>query len=336
MLHAGGVADDITLRPWGLGELLDRAVNFWRKHWRPLFVLVLGFRLVELTPMMIGQIIIRTYFPLARDPQAMKDAPLEALPQLLGSMGVLLTAMAVMLLVAHVTSVAVTHFAWGRLVGLDAPQPADAFRHCAQRLGPTVGSFLLSLGWGVGVFLLLSIPAAFTGWAAWSSVGDGRQGVAIGLLVASFLLLGLAAVVTALWFTLRFVLLTQILSIEPVGAWEAFRRSGQLSSGRIGPGPGGLVKVRLMVLITVVGGLLLILGAVTSIPVLIAGAIFRSDSPGLLDHVPLTVLIPLQFLEGVVGALFAPLGIVFQLFFYGDMRMRREGLDLELTLDRLP
>jgi hypothetical protein len=47
---------------------------------------------------------------------------------------------------------------------------------------------------------------------------------------------------------------------------------------------------------------------------------------------PPGLLVPLELAESALGAVFAPLYVVFQVFFYVDMRVRREGLDLALKL----
>ena len=127
----------------------------------------------------------------------------------------------------------------------------------------------------------------------------------------------------------------QVIATEPVRAFGAFKRADALSSGRVMQGIEGLVKVRLTVLVTVIGGVLLIVSIVASLPTLIAGAASgASFEPGhtLTDVLPLAILVPLQLVQTVLGALVAPLYVVFQTFFYVDMRVRREALDLELAL----
>jgi hypothetical protein len=50
------------------------------------------------------------------------------------------------------------------------------------------------------------------------------------------------------------------------------------------------------------------------------------------DAVPQLLLVPAQLLSLVLGSIVAPLYAVAMGWFYVDMRMRREGLDLELKL----
>jgi hypothetical protein len=54
------------------------------------------------------------------------------------------------------------------------------------------------------------------------------------------------------------------------------------------------------------------------------------------EVVPQAVLVPVEVAEVVVGSLFAPIYEAFKVLFYVDMRVRREGLDLELALQAKP
>lgn len=321
------------LRPLGLGELIDRSVNFWRAHWKPLFQLLLGFQLVQGILLSASQVIGHAFFPLASDPVAIQDA--TALPQLVGKMSVFTVAVLLALLTAQVAGVATAHFSFTRLIGKGQPTGSDAFRHAAARLGPTTGAFFLSMAWSLVVMVLLMLPAVGLGFGAalLGAKGDKAPAIVLGVLAA--IALGLGSLVLVVWFAIRFILVSQIIAVEPLGALATFRRADALSSGRVYEGWGGIVKLRLTVLVTIVGLVLFVMSAVASIPTLIAGAIFGANfTPGhtLNDVVPLAVLLPLQLLQSVLGALLAPLYSVFQAFFYTDMKVRREGLDLELAL----
>ena len=117
-----------TLRPFGLGELLDRSVNFWRANWRPLFRLMLAFQLVEFILVTAAQGLNRWAFPLAQDFTAIKQAPQAALPHMLGSVLVLGVAIVGSLL-GPVAGVAVI----GEV--LHAASPAHAAEALLRALG---------------------------------------------------------------------------------------------------------------------------------------------------------------------------------------------------------
>lgn len=320
------------LRPLGLGELIDRSVNFWRAHWKPLFWLLLGFQLVEGTLIAASQGLGRFLFPLAGDPTALKDPSPQVLLHLGGKTSMLMFAVLAALFISQVAGVAVSHYSYTRLIKKGEPNGSDSFRVAAARLGTTIGAFVLSMAWSVLVGVLMMLPALGLGIAGGillSSTGS------VVLLVLAGLALILGSIVFVLWFAIRFILVSQIIAVEPLGAFATFRRADALSSGRVFAGAAGIVKLRLTVLVTIVGTVLLITGFVASIPTFIAGAIYGAGfQPGntLEDVVPSYVMVPLQLIQSVFGALLAPLYTVFQTFFYVDMRVRREGLDLELAL----
>ncbi|MFZ5446929.1 MAG: hypothetical protein ACOZQL_43480 [Myxococcota bacterium] len=324
-----------TLRPLGLGELLDRSIVFWRAHWKALFLLTLGFQLVQNILVVGAQNLSRWLFPLARDVAAIQRVPMEALRDLGGQLGLLSLAVLGSLAIAQVAGVALSWFAWQRITQRGEPTRGDAFRHAAARLGPTLGGWALSIGWTLLVSIPMMLPAiALGGGAAFAATRDSRVGAASLLVLAGGAAV-LGTIVLVLWFVIRFMLLSQIIAIESPGAWAAFRRADALSSGRIAQGVMGLVKVRLTVLITVIGVVLTIVSLLALIPMTIAGAIWGAGfEPGrtVEDVVPAAVLLPIQLAQTVLSALVAPVYVMFQTWFYVDMRTRREGLDLELAL----
>ena len=145
----------------------------------------------------------------------------------------------------------------------------------------------------------------------------------------------LGALGLLVWFIIRFVLMAQVLGAEHATGRVAFRRSGELTSGRVGPGLQGWVKGRLTVLLTIVGAILVSVSLVSSAPTLALAAGYGASfevGRSIDDVVPQAVLVPVQLLELVVSTIFAPLYEAFKVRFYADMRVRREGLDLELEL----
>ncbi len=328
----------VLLRPFNLGELLDRAVNFWRAHWRALFTLMVVFELVQLTVMKLAQAAIRTFFPLLSSAELLSLAekdPATALPQALGAFAVLMLTVAVVLVVAQVSGVTLSHFGWHRLLGAGALSAADSLRHTAARLPQTLSATALSIAWSLVVMVLLLLPAVgLAAGAGFALAGDSRELAAVLSALAAVALFG-GLLVLLLWFILRFVLLSAVLAVEDVSGWRAFRRADTLSSGRVGPGLSGIVKARLTLLVTVMSGVLVIISTVTAVPMVVAGMVYGAGFlPGntVNDVVPAFVLVPIEVFQTVLGSVVAPLYVVFQLFFYADMRMRREGLDLELKL----
>lgn len=331
------------LRPLGLGEIIDRSANFWRAHWKPLFRLYVAFQLAEFALVKANQLLSRRFFPaLAGDAAAlelMRTNPSEALPQFFLGIAALMITLLLTLLVSQVSGVAATHFSWPRITGRGEPSVGESVKHAMARLPATIGAFLLSIAWSLLVMVLLLLPGTLmvVGGSALLSQGLSLTGRALAIL--GVLVTLLALVVLMLWFIIRFILTSQVLSLENATALQTFKRTAALSSGRVGPGLGGWVKARLTVLVTIISAIVLLIGALAGLPTIVLGFVYgASFQPGhtVNDVVPAVLLVPMELLQVVVGSLFAPVYVVFQVMFYVDMRVRREGLDLELKLAEHP
>lgn len=326
----------VDLRPLTLGEILDRSASFWRANWRALFKLFLGFQLAQWVVLKGAELVIRSYFPLARGGaatiEALKVEPTEALRQLLWAGGTVGGVMLIYLFVFNFAGMAASHFIWPRMLGRTSTI-ADAMRRAMTRMGTMVGFFALMLGWSLLVTVFLQIPAAL-GFVAAVAVGEGVASVAFVALAA--LLSGFGMLLAILWFALRFLLGPQVLALEELGAWAVFKRCDALASGRITEGFLGLVKVRLAVLVTVMSVIIFSVSLVFGLPALVLQAIYGNifdPQNATPDAVPQLILVPAQLLQVVAQAGIAPLYSVFAVVFYLDMRVRREGLDLELKMN---
>lgn len=330
----------MALQPLSIGEIVDRSTSFWRSNWRPLFQLFLGFQLAQYVLMKGLELTIDRTFPAAKNPaqllDLMKADPAQWAPNL-GPLGVATFVIVLAnFLVSQVGGVALTAFVYPRLTSGGAPSVGEAFQRSLRRLGPTLGMFALTFGWTGVVGLLFVLPGALGigGGIALTLGGNSGAGATLSVLGALLVLLGLLVLV--LWFLVRFVLASQVLAVEPVAALACFKRTDALSSGRVGPGALGLVKGRLTVLITIIAFILTVVGVVTGLPELVVKSIFGelSMSGAPTGSAPQLLVVPAQLLQVVMGAVITPLYVVFQVVFYVDMRVRREGLDLELATAR--
>jgi hypothetical protein len=332
----------MALKPLSIGEIVDRSTSFWRSHWKTLFQLLLGFQLVQYVLIKALEVAIDRLLPAAKNPsqviELMKTDPALWTPKLGPLMGSMVVVLVLNFLASQVSGVVLTAFTYPRLTDTGAPTVGQAFQTARQRLAPTIGLFALSLVWTLLVGLLFLLPGALTmGGGVYLAVsGSGSAGAAVSLAGGLVSVLGVVALV--LWFLIRFVLASQVLAVEPLGAVAAFKRTDALSSGRVGAGVMGLVKGRLTVLITIVAFILTVVGVVTGLPELIVKAVFGeltlSGAP--TGFAPQALVVPAQLLQVVAGAVITPLYIVFQVVFYVDMRVRREGLDLELASSKGP
>jgi hypothetical protein len=324
------------LRPLSVGEIVDRSASFWRANWKELFKIYLGFQLGEFALLKGWEIITRLYFPLVQGGQRMVEAlqtePDKALVQFGGSMGIFAVVMFIYVLVGFFTGIAGSHFIWARMVRRAPATIADSLGRGIARLGTTFGFFGLMVGWTLIVGILLLVPGAAA--MAGSAFLQGATARLV-LIVLGGLLLSAGSLLAILWFVLRFLLASQVIALEDVGAWQVFQRCGALSSGSVGAGVFGFVKVRLAVLVTVVGLILFAVSLLFGLPALIIQAVYGNLTDPMNatpEAIPQLLMVPAQLLQVIAQSLVGPLFVVFSVVFYADMRVRREGLDLELKL----
>jgi hypothetical protein len=330
------------LRPLALGELIDRSATFWRAHLKPLFLVCFGFELVNYTLSKSVLLLIERMTPLLQAGpalQAQVDAdPMGALGQF-ALMFLSLGGLSLVLIWSYwLATMAVTRYVLGIQLGQPV-EPMAGIRRALGRVGALTGSYVLSILWALLVGLLMMLPGGLlVGAGALLSESQAGAGVVVGLvlLVGGLLLMSLGALAAFLWYFLRFALLAPVLIMEEGGAGRAFRRSGQLVSGRVEPGFMGRVKVRAMVLLTVVSGILIAVSFASGLPAWVVRFAYGNpfDAAAVAANpIPQTLLVPVELLQVVGQSFFTPLALVFSAMFYLDMRMRREGLDLERRLE---
>lgn len=329
------------LRPLALGELIDRSATFWRAHLKPLFLLCLGFELVNYTLSKGVLLLMERAFPILQGGPALQArANLDPIGTLgeLGLSFLSLSALALYLLWSYwLALMAVTRYVMGAQLG-EPVRPMESFKHALGRMGSLTGAFLLSLLWALGMGLLMVMPGGIlmVAGAVTLATQSGSMTVVGSLLLGiGGLLAALGALAAILYYFLRFAVLAPVLVMEDGGAFRSFGRSGRLMSGRVEPGIMGLVKMRGMVLTTVVAGILFAVSIVSGLPAWLVRLVYGNplDPTSAANAVPETLLVPVELLQAVGQSFFTPLGLVFYAMLYLDLRMRREGLDLERRLD---
>ncbi|MFP2957875.1 hypothetical protein ACLEPN_08600 [Myxococcus sp. 1LA] len=329
-----------ALRPLAMGEMIDRAATFWRAHVKPLFLLSFGFTLVNYIAtkgmLALNQRVAPLFYLGTAESRAQMD-PDVMLPQAAITVA-LWTALFLFLVWTYwLATVAASRYVLTSQLG-EPVRPAEALRRGFSRLGTLTGVYLLSLGWSALVTLALMLPGliiAIIGIVAGVTSGSNTLAAVLGVVGA--LLAGLGLVAAALWYMLRFLLVPPVLAMEDLGAWETFRRSGQLLSGRVEPGFMGRVMVRAMVLFTVVSLILISVQLVSGLPSWLVMLPYGNPfEAGTMARTPQLLLVPVELLQTVAQSLFTPINFVFCALFYLDMRVRREALDLEHQLNATP
>ncbi|HEV2769996.1 MAG TPA: hypothetical protein VGV40_07425 [Solirubrobacteraceae bacterium] len=290
------------LRPRGVGEILDAAFRLWLGHWK---TLVLATACVVVPMQILATVVLYSAFPGqfvgGEDlftPQTDPTALLDNLGVVIAGWLVagLLTGIMVVLTVAACFKAAADAF-----LGSE-PQWRASVRFALSRLGSLLWiSFLYVLGLGLPFALVFLL--AFTGNPAL---------LAVGLLVVFLLALPLA-----IWLAVAWTLSYPALLVEDARGTRALRRSFRLVRGRWWPTFGVLL----------VGALLV--GIIAGI----VQALFLA--PTFFTESVLAIAV-LTMLSSIVGyAISTPLQAVLVAVVFFDLRVRKEGLDLELLADRL-
>ncbi|QSQ15133.1 hypothetical protein [Myxococcus landrumensis] len=323
------------LRPLALGELIDRAVTFWRGHLKPLFLLSLGYSLVNYIATKGVLELSGWLSPMLFDPKQQAPTP-EDLGRIAGSVALWFALFMFLIWSYWLAMVASSRYIVSAQLGTPV-STMDGLRRAFSMLGPVTGAYLLSLLWSAGMSLLLMVPGGILMVAGGITAAMGSSVLATVLLVLGGLALTLGLLAAFLWYFLRFLLLPPVLAMEDMDAWAAFKRSGALLAGRVEPGFLGRGMVRAMILFTVVSLILFSVHLVFSIPSWLVMLPYGNPfDAGTLARTPQLLLVPVEILQVAAQSFFSPVNFVACAFFYVDMRVRREGLDLEQRLGSEP
>lgn len=313
------------LRPMGLADMLDTAFRLYRRH----FLTFVGIVALLQVPMAIVQFLAQ--LPYTQALQRFATRPLSPGPS--GSIfdilpfGQLITYYALLVVLSIVQYLLVYNLMTGALANAISRsyfgQPisiVSAYRFGARRLLALIGASLAPFLLFLLVFGLVGGCAFGLAWAIGLRPG-GEPSPAL-TFVALFGLIGLALLLglAALLLYVRLLLTTQAIVLEGRGSLDGLRRSWRLVGMSFWRSLGIVLLVYIFasLISTVVQFPLLALAAAS-------GFVFNNLglSQGLnilATYAVLILILPLQF-------------IIFTLLYY-DLRMRKEGYDLELLAEQ--
>jgi hypothetical protein len=152
----------------------------------------------------------------------------------------------------------------------------------------------------------------------WAAAGAGILYMVLVLLGTLFL------IVPGIYLSIRLALSGHALFLEGAGSWTAISRSDELMRGAFWRGAG----VALVVLVVNMG-----LGTVSTV-LQEVGSLFVDDEGEL--GAGFYTLTAVSFVAAtIIGLLLTPLFTLLYTHFYWDLRVRKEGLDLDTQLSRL-
>ena len=292
----------IPLRPLGIGEILDGAISAIRRH--PKVMLGISAMVGVLAAVLSG---LSNWATLSSSADVSGQDELDAagIAALgLTGAGVLITSLATLLATGMLTVVL------GRAVLGQDISVRDAWRQARQFIWRLIGLWLLT------GLIVAALAAGGILVAVLLGVLLGGAGIFFGVLVA------IAGVVFAAFFYVKFWLAAPALVLEKQPIVQSLRRSSRLVKG-------SWWRVFGILLLSAI--LVVVIGQVLQTPFSLL-----SYGSSVLD--PNAVIEP-SFLEvagGSVGVLLAqavtlPFQAGVTVLLYIDQRMRKEGLDIELT-----
>lgn len=299
------------LRPLTLGELLDRSFSLYRRH----FWLFVGIMALPSLMALAFGVIVAVFNPQPVNPESVAAGDTQP-AEILGAVAWLAAAMVGMVIVYFIayavalgaTTVAVSELYLGRAITIRA-----AYAPLRGKVGRLA---LLLVLLGVRMVGVLFLGFLVTGVA----VAIGAIGSPI--LAALIMLGGMASAVTLwVWVILRYAVTVPAAVLEDETATAAIQRSIDLTRGSL-----GRVFVLLVFTMIITYGVL----AIFQGPFMVAAAMAGPDTSGVFWFNLLGTI------TGSIGGAFtAPLMIVAFAVLYYDLRVRREGLDLQLMMANL-
>ncbi len=315
MLPAVAPPRDLTIRPLGVGAIIDRAVAVTLRHFGPLFVAMLlvqapAFALLRVTSARTGDLLA-----LLADPRAAaaRASGLAGLAALVG---------AALALLQFLATAAVAALVAVSLAGAPAPGAPSV----ARRLTAT----LSASAWQLSALVLAPALGALPG--LWLALRAGSDTTLLAGLVGALV----GAVVLFLVALLRTVLAPAVAAVEGVGGLAALRRSWRLMAPRPGQPMGERPGLRASVLLLTTFVLALAVNGLASLPRLVAGQLAGGGPAGLLPGaLPGGLELALALFETLAGAALQPFSLAAVAVFYFERRARLEGLDVALWVEGL-
>jgi hypothetical protein len=305
----------LDLRPLTLGELLDRAFTLYRRHFR-LFV---GLMAIPSLFMLVFAVASELLQGLARNnPEALAAAdPVTIMKMFVGG-SVVFVVIFIAYLVAYMATLGATTVAVSELYSGREATIGSAYERMRGKVGRLMWLLIL-IGVRLLVIFTLGMALVFMISAGFAFAVGGTAGAAI---TGIGVVLGMLAIMLGCFvFALRYAVSVPALVLENVTASQAIRRSIALTRGSLGR------AAMLTVFASVIAyAALFFLQGPFAIGVVMAG-------PGTSAA---TLFSLLGAVAGTIGnAITGPIMIVAMAVYYYDIRIRKEGLDLQLMVANL-
>ncbi len=313
----------VDLRPLTTSELIDRGFSLYRAHFA-------GFVLIALlgqSAPLLAQIFVTTakLYPSAT----------EILEQPSGLMGRMLIISAILILsqiIVFAFRVAVTFYISEAYLG-SIPSVSRSLKRLITGTGSTFWTCVLGhLLVGLSLIFPFGVVTAATVYFSLNSPLTTMQFIFFILDTGLCLIVSMAPVLIVF---MRLMLTVPALALENLGGWRGAKRSSTLV--RFDPGLGFFYwgEMRLSFLLLPLFVIELLVLTLTSLPVIVFQVTESVRHGSIVATPPDATLVMTQVLTFLLGSLIWPLYPIATALFYYDVRIRREGFDLEFIARQL-
>jgi membrane-anchored glycerophosphoryl diester phosphodiesterase (GDPDase) len=320
----------VDLRPLTTSELIDRGFSLYRAHFAGFLLLAL---LCQTAPL-LGQLLL-TALNLNPSQEELTNELMVSPASFFEKVGLILAIIIIGQLLVFAFEVVIAFYISDAYLG-KIPSVKESLGKLKSCLGPSMWTCLLNR---VMIALTLIFPiVAGTAIYFYSQVylpEDFLPLICFAIGVGTLLVASAAPVLVVF---MRLMLTVPALALENRSGWKAIRRSSELV--RYDPGLGFLYwgEMRLSFLLLPLFIIELLILSLTALPMAVHqfGEVVRHGSAGSsFAATPDAVTIASQILMFLAGSLILPLYSIATTLFYYDIRIRREGFDLEYMSGQL-
>ena len=310
------------LRPRSVQEIIDQAFRLYRRY----FFTFLAITAVVFVPVNMGVQLLNVAFQgsnVALQRSTLPGSSLDTSESLNQSL-VLLIELFLALMGHSILGGLLQYLSQGALTSAGADSHLDrpvsfgrAYRTMFKHVGPLLGAIGMQVLIGIGLFLptivvfVLAIGAITAG-------GDDGLGAGFTFVCLAFLVMFVTFIFYAYVFV-RLTLIVPAIMVESLGPVQAVRRSWQLVQG---------YWWRTLALVVVLGLINMVISAGPAYLVTaLVMAVTQNFDPVLISALTAVITV-------ITESLFIPLSLTCYTLYYFDLRVRKEGFDLETALDQ--
>jgi hypothetical protein len=316
---------ELDLRPLTTGELIDRGFTLYRQNFAGLLLLAL---LGQAAPLLVQVLTSNLHL------MPTQNAMIRPTGGLFLDLGLYFCILMLSQLVSFAFEVIMTCYVADAYLGR-LPSMKKGFRRWAGCWLGSIWTCVLNLILYAAtlVFPILALVAL----EVWYVLAPPASFAGLLLFLGGTLVLTVLSLVPPLIVFMRLMVTVSVLAMEGLSGWAACRRSSALV--RYDPKLGFFYwgETRLSLLLLPLFVIQLLTSTLTSVPMIIAqiNESVRHGTTTALANPSDAVVVGSQILTYLAGALILPLYIIAVTLFYYDVRIRREGFDLEFLAGRL-